>query len=434
MNLSRLKNALTVRLKPLASWTDNRLNLMRDANGVQAFDFSSSDVQQSKELMAKYSTIRPHVRRINWLVPHVKHPLFAGVHTILRFADYLSREKAIQNKIIIYNSSGFALSALREKIEATFAGLAGCIQGLDGAGAAGLPASDITIATCWQSAYLLLKVRNTAGKFYFVQDFEPLFYPAGVTYGLAEATYRLGYSGIANTESLGALLRTSYGMNVKSFQPAVDPEIFCPNPNRQSEPVKIFFYGRPGNPRNGFILGIEALKKCKEQFKEHIQIVSAGGCWNPSDFGAKGTVENLGVLPTIKDVATLYRNCHIGLIFMFTKHPSYQPIEMMASGVAVIANDNAATKWFLRDGTNSLLVEPTATSVSEGVRRLIVDAQFRNQLAFEGLRTAGQTSWAAEFESVYRFLVGEVDTEMDNNPAKSVQDLHTEGIAQATEV
>src|SRR5882762_2819490 len=283
---SHLKDAIEGRVKPIGSWAWNRLNLARDRRAVRTFDFGPSQVREVKELMTKYAVSRPEIRTINWLVPHVKHPLFAGVHTIMRFADYFSREKGIQNRMIFHGGQNGTLSVLRKKIGVSFPSLVDGICGLDGGDPGKLPASDISFATDWTSAYLLLQAKNTAGKFYFVQDFEPLFYPAGATYGLVEATYRMGFWGIANTNGLGTHLRDSYDMTVKSFEPAVDPKMFYPAADRPLEPVKIFFYGRPRNPRNGFVLGIEALKLIKKQYKQDVRIVSAGGVWNPSDFGA----------------------------------------------------------------------------------------------------------------------------------------------------
>jgi len=395
----------------MGSWAWNRLNLARDGRAVRNFDFGPSQVREVKELMAKYAVDRPEIRTINWLVPSVKHPLFAGVYTILRFADYFSREKRIQNRMIFYGGQNGNLIALREKIGARFPSLVDSIYGLSDGGPGKVQASDISIATTWDSAYMLLQVKNAAGKFYFVQDFEPLFYPAGATYGLAEATYRMGFWGIANTQGLGKHLRDSYDMTVKSFEPAVDPKVFYPAADQPLGPVKIFFYGRPRNPRNGFVLGIEALKLVKKQFKQDVQIVSAGGVWNPSDFEAKDVVENLGLLPTVEDVASLYRSCHIGLAFMFTKHPSYQPIEMMASGMAVVANENSALRLLLRNEQNSLVVEPTVTCVAEAISCLVRDAGHRKTLASEGLKTAGQTRWNTEIEGVYEFLAGQRKTE-----------------------
>ncbi len=56
-----------------------------------------------------------------------------------------------------------------------------------------LPASDVAICTFWVSAYFLLKFNKTKRKYYFIQDYEPLFYPGGATFALAESTYRFGF-------------------------------------------------------------------------------------------------------------------------------------------------------------------------------------------------------------------------------------------------
>ena len=100
MDLNHLKDEIKGRVKPIGGWAWNRLNLARDGWAVRTFDFGPSQISEVKELMRKYAVSRPEIRTINWLVPYVKHPFFAGVYTILRFADYFSREKGIQNRVI----------------------------------------------------------------------------------------------------------------------------------------------------------------------------------------------------------------------------------------------------------------------------------------------------------------------------------------------
>ena len=86
-------------------------------------------------------------------------------------------------------------------------------------------------------------------------------------------------------------------------------------------------------------------------------------------FGLKGRVRNLGVLSSLDEVAALYRSCDIGLVFMHTKHPSYQPLEFMASGMATVSNINPATAWLLRDGENCLLARAAADDGRRAYRR-----------------------------------------------------------------
>ena len=196
-----------------------------------------------------------------------------------------------------------------------------------------LPACDAAIATLWSSAYPVLHARDVRAKFYFVQDNEPQFYPAGAGSALAEETYRFGFPGIVNTPGLAEVYR-SYGNPAVSFVPAVDVDRYHPAdpPRPAGGTVRVFFYGRPKTSRNAFGLGIAALAQLKRDYGERVEVICAGENWSPSQFGLAGQIRNLGVLQSLEEVAALYRSCDIGLVFMFTKHPSYQPFEFMASG------------------------------------------------------------------------------------------------------
>ena len=87
---------------------------------------------------------------------------------------------------------------------------------------------------------------SARAKFYFVQDNEPQFYPAGAASALVEETYRFGFPGIVNTPGLADVYR-SYGNPAVSFVPAVDLERYHPStePRDPAAPVRVFFYGRP---------------------------------------------------------------------------------------------------------------------------------------------------------------------------------------------
>src|SRR3569833_175325 len=57
--------------------------------------------------------------------------------------------------------------------------------------------NEFLFATSWQTAYYLSNYAdNQAVKLYFVQDYEPHFYPVGCEYFLAQATYKFGFSGV----------------------------------------------------------------------------------------------------------------------------------------------------------------------------------------------------------------------------------------------
>ena len=88
-----------------------------------------------------------------------------------------------------------------------------------------------------------------------------------------------------------------------------------------------------------------ALARLKEIHGDRVEIICAGENWNPAQFGMAGRITNLGRARSLDEVAALYRSCDIGFVFMHTKHPSYQPFEFMASGMATVSNINPATTW-----------------------------------------------------------------------------------------
>ena len=101
----------------------------------------------------------------------------------------------------------------------------------------------------------------------------------------------------------------------------------------------------------------------KHRLGANVRIVAAGASWDPGDHELKGVVENLGLL-SYTQTADLYRTCDAGLVLMFTRHPSYLPLELMASGCLVVTNRNPATQWLLRDRENCLLAQSSATCLA----------------------------------------------------------------------
>ena len=234
-----------------------------------------------------------------------------------------------------------------------------------------IPAADHSFATLWTTAYVLQKVRNTGLKFYFIQDWEPLFYPAGSTSAQAELTYNFGFYGITNTRTLRRLYEEEHGGTAAHFAPQVDPNVFNGHPLRPAGgPLRLFFYGRPGHARNGFELAAAALKDLKSRVGDRVQILCAGAPWNTRDYGLDGVIESLGLLD-YRATGDLYRSCHMGFVMMMTRHPSYLPFEFMACGGLLVSNDNRANHWLLRDGENCLLAPasgPAASSTSCSTR------------------------------------------------------------------
>jgi glycosyltransferase involved in cell wall biosynthesis len=367
------------------------------------FQITSEDIAKSVELTA--SEKLRNIKTANWFVPNFDHLSFGGIFTIFRFIEKFAVE-GVTNRIIIYDYPGFNVPKLEAEIADKFPKLKNyeiIIFDHNNDVVDSLPECDIALCSFWVSAYLLLKFNKTKRKYYFIQDYEPLFYPGGSTYALAESTYRFGFRALVNTPGLLAAVNQRHGMEGISFIPAVDQAVYYPNPAKANERVKIFFYARPNNPRNAFNLGVEIIKQLLEKYGKDVEIVTAGAKWKESAYGLRGKINNLGLLGSIDEVAELYRSCDIGFVYMLSKHPSYQPFEFMASGMATVTNNNEDNLWMLKDGQNCLLSEPSAAAMVEKISLLIDDSMLRQKIAEGGLKSLGYT-WPQQLETIWNDL------------------------------
>lgn len=397
---------LKARRRVLPSW--NQVYAFEALDFAEAFDFSPEDLRRSAVAMAAHAGALP-IRSVNWFLPHFDHAYYGGIYTILRFADAFARIHDVRNAFVILGGAGLPdQSFYRERIGAAFPALAGApaLVARGERGLIGAPTADACIATFWTTAYGLLKFNRTKRKGYFLQDFEPMFYPAGAISAQVEATYRFGFYGLANTITLQQRYQDDYQGQAAFFNPCVDTALFHPAAARAAgQPYTVFFYARPDYPRNGFELGGQALRQLKRRMGPRVRIVTAGQRWNPSDYGLAGVVEPLGLL-SYAETAQLYRECDVGLAMMFTRHPSYLPFELMASGCAVVSNLNSSTAWLLRDGENCLLAPASPTCIADALARALQDHALRGRLAENALGMIREqfSDWDRQTERIYRYL------------------------------
>lgn len=339
----------------------------------------------------------------NWLMPPIENPAYGGAMTIIRFADFMSRTRGTNQRFLFLGDTDILRT--RSRFAELFPGLSHS-EYFAITAPEHVPPADYAFATLWTTAYTLLKVRNAGLKFYFVQDYEPLFYPAGSTQAMAALTYDMGFYAVTNTEPLRRIHETDHSGRAVHFVPQIDTSVFHPAGRSRAKLVKkIFFYGRPGHPRNGFEVAAEALRILKAELGEAVEIVCAGSRFSPGDFHLDGVVTNLGLL-SYKETAELYRNCDIGLVMMMTKHPSYLPLELMACGALLLTNRNPTNSWLLKDGDNCLLAEASAPAVAARLRFAVENLEGLESVRSRGTRMALTrfNDWDAAFEPVAKFI------------------------------
>ena len=358
----------------------------------------------------------------NWYLQDVASVTVGGVMTAFRIADQLKATKGVHQRFLI--CGGGDLNAIADKVIRVFPGLRGSefISLTSAEKIAAIPPADIGVATLWTTAYVLARVTNCARKMYLIQDFEPLFYPAGSTSAQAELTYRFGFDAICNTAPLRDLYQSRYGGQAIAFTPQIDRSVFHPGPAEQRWPrSRVFFYARPENPRNAFELSVAALKRLKHRMGSSVEILCAGAEFDPSRYGLDGVVQPLGWLP-YERTGELYRTCHVGLSSMITPHPSYLPLELMACGALVVSIRNDVNNWLLEQDITCLTSEASASAISEQLFKGLTqwdDLKLIRQNASKRVSHLSGRGWSAELADIINYVIRPA-------PACQAETLYTE--------
>jgi GT2 family glycosyltransferase/predicted SAM-dependent methyltransferase/glycosyltransferase involved in cell wall biosynthesis len=348
------------------------------------------------------------VKTVNWFIPDIDSPFYGGINTALRIADQLAREHGVENRFVVWGSPPDHF--IRSGLAAAFPALADApiyfYDGSMGASLERLPEADVAIATLWVTAYAVAHFPGAKRKFYLVQDFEPMFYPASTLYALTEESYKLGLYGLCNTDNLRQIYTQDYAGKGMSFTPAVDPKVFHARGRVErmpEDPATVFVYARPGHWRNCWELASLALEELKDRLGDRVRIVTAGS-WAVPESGFSG-MHHYGLLD-YRATGELYRTCDVGLALTVSKHPSYLPLELMACGVPVVAFDNPWGHWVLEDGQNSLLSKRTVDSLVDNLERAVMDYELRQRLRKGALETiaAGHAEWQPALSGIYGYL------------------------------
>lgn len=236
---------------------------------------------------------------------------------------------------------------------------------------------DLVFGTMWHTLYYIEKLMFIKKKAYFIQDFEPYFYPMGDNYLLAENTYRFqNYFHLTIGRWLCHKLSVNYGINARYIDFCVDNNIYKPLKNSAKEFAVCFIY-QPEKPHRGPFLAVESLKLLKKLLPS-IKIYSFGtdNITNlPKDF------IHLGIL-TPNQINELYNKCIAGLCIS-SSNPSRIPFEMIAAGLPVVDIYKENNLYDMPEG-GILLAEPKPDSIAFAILKIISDSVFRENLINTG--------------------------------------------------
>ena len=308
--------------------------------------------------------------KISWVIPKFK-PGDGGHMTIFRIAHYLEKfgheiSLYIQNPRV-HDSS----SKAKETINQHFQPFNGAIELFTDT----LPnaVGDILIATDRFTCYPVNAMTGFRKKFYFVQDYETLFYPMGSEALLTDATYGFEFDCLCAGEWLHQLMETKFDRWSISWPLAYDKSVYGVNDRVTRESSRIAFYARLATPRRAVELGFMALEILRQRGVS-FEVDFFGAGLGKMDLGY-GYVDH-GVL-NAESLAALYQKSTIGLVFSTTNHSLINK-EMMACGLPVVDLNVDSVKANFPEDTVAFAY-PTPDGIANTIQALLKDRSRQNR-------------------------------------------------------
>ncbi len=264
-------------------------------------------------------------------------------------------------------------------------------------------AHEFLVATAWDTANLVRRHRATIGiPVYFVQDFEPLFMPAGSGYLNAFATYMFGFRTICLGAWVAARLQREFGIEPGLIPFPLDHGKYFPGPGSGRNGKSVLLFARPSQERRAFTLAAEALERVVRK-SPAVQVGFFGeAAYAPQRF----SFQNHGLIRAETELAELYRSSTVGVCLSPT-NPSLVAYEMMACGLALVdlALPGAEVNFGGRTDV-AYLAQPTAEDLAAQILLALDDDALRQRRVAAGLdltaRMEYDDSMAVQFERYLR--------------------------------
>lgn len=332
---------------------------------------------------------------VNWVIPDFG--VGSGGHlNIFRFVLALE-QSGFTCTVVIDGTSQFASGKdARDSIRRHFVPLNAQVV----IGADKMPAAEFTFATSWHTAYTVRAFADTRHRCYFVQDFEPHFYPHGSDHVFAENTYKWGLIGVTAGNWLADKLSREYGMRTHPFGFSYDKILYADDgaPRPAGDRQRVFFYARPPTARRAFELGVLVLAEVAARHPD-VDIVMAG--WDLSGYDIPFNVQDAGIL-SLEALPSLFRSCDVALVLSYS-NVSLLPLELMACGCVVVSNDGPHVEWLLNEQI-ARLVESDVDKMAAAISELLHDGEQRERLKKAGLEFCRNTDWDREGRRVSEYL------------------------------
>ncbi|MBX3721872.1 MAG: glycosyltransferase family 4 protein [Turneriella sp.] len=350
---------------------------------------------KNKELPRRMKNqVKGNPRSIHWILPQMSASS-GGHQTATRMISHLIR-KQYQVTIWIQELKSSDPSHLQRDLE-KFYGISGCkIYPLSNPD---LIEADVLIATDRWTAFPVAAAKKAVKKFYFIQDYESLFYEAGSTSVMIDYTYKLGLHPITAGVWLKKFLRQQHDLVADSFDLACDHDIYNTKFRKMNTTPTVVFYARGNTPRRCVELGLMALADLNRRMPE-VHIILFG--FDKKGFRVDFPAEKHGLISPL-EIAALYSRSTVGLSLSATNH-SLIPKEMMACGLPVVELNLTNNTSIYPKGT-IIYADPHPTRIADRLSELLLNAEMRELTRKKSLEYVKRLTWERSAETVEKIIL-----------------------------
>lgn len=295
--------------------------------------------------------------------------------------------------------------------------------------AAGFDAVVATIHTSMPLVAAIVATHRSVLPAYYIQDYEPYFYPEGSAEREAAArSYTLVPDAVhfAKTRWLCDTVAALHGVEMHKVTPSLDHEVYYPPKTRtKTSRLSVVAMIRPGSPRRGAARTMDVLRRLKDEAGRRVA-VHIFGCTEVelavAGLAADFPYTNHGVL-TREEVAELLRKADVFLDLSDYQAFGRTGLEAMACGCAVVVPARGGTGEYAVDRENALVVDTAQPEACfEAARELIRDRELRERLQHAGVATAREFTIERAARSELDLLSGPISATLGS--ARTIDALH----------
>jgi|TARA_B110000438_G_scaffold219912_1_gene212927 glycosyltransferase involved in cell wall biosynthesis len=255
-----------------------------------------------------------------------------------------------------------------------------------------IPEADVIVATAWQTADFAAKLSVNKGVlFYFILHYESLW----TRYkSRALKTYDLSCRKLVCSNWIKNNLVEKHGQNADVLVIPVDRDIFFCKEKKWNSTRRICLLHHDYEWK-GYVEGIEAIKKVKQQGQEVELVVFGEKLEDPQPlFDAAGFSFEYHYRPAREQLRKIYTSCDIFLCASWYEGLGLTAMEAMACRCSLVTTDTGGCLEYAVNGQTALVSPPRdIDSLSQNLVRLLDDEILLKTLSENGCQKIAEFEW-----------------------------------------